>query len=156
MMLVVATRLMMPLAMMVGVYLYLRGHNLPGGGFVAGLVFAIALVMQYMASGYGWTAARLRVDYHTLIGLGVLVAAATGIGAWFGGLPFLTSGFEYVNLWPLEQFELATAALFDLGVFLTVLGAVMLALASLSRLSVRAGQTVNTRAYDSEPETEAK
>ncbi len=156
MMLVVATRLMLPLAMMVGVYLYLRGHNLPGGGFVAGLVFAIALVMQYMASGYGWTAARLRFDYHALIGLGVLVAAATGIGAWFGGLPFLTSGYDYVHLWPLEEFELATAALFDLGVFLTVLGAVMLALASLSRLSVRAGQTVNTRAYDIEPETEAK
>lgn len=156
MMLVVATRLMLPLAMMVGVYLYLRGHNLPGGGFVAGLVFSIALVMQYMASGYGWTAARLRVDYHALIGLGVLVAAATGIGAWLVGLPFLTSGYDYVDIWPLEEFELATAALFDLGVFLTVLGAVMLALASLSRLSVRAGQTVNTRAYDIEPDGEAK
>ena len=96
------------------------------------------------------------MDYHALIGLGVLVAAATGIGAWFGGLPFLTSGYDYVHLWPLEEFELATAALFDLGVFLTVLGAVMLALASLSRLSVRAGQTVNTRAYDIEPDTAAK
>ena len=156
MMLVVATRLMLPLAMMVGVYLYLRGHNLPGGGFVAGLVFAIALVMQYMASGFGWTAARLRVDYHALIAWGVLIAALTGVGAWAMGLPFLTSGYDYVHLWPLEEFEVATAALFDLGVFLTVLGAVMLALASLSRLAVRAGQTVNTRAFDAERETEAK
>jgi len=156
MMLVVATRLMLPLAMMVGVYLYLRGHNLPGGGFVAGLVFAIALVMQYMASGFQWTAGRLRVDYHALIAVGVLTAAATGAGAWLNGMPFLTSAFGYVHLWPLEEFELATAALFDLGVFLTVLGAVMLALASLSRLSVRAGQTENRRAYDIEPDAETK
>ncbi len=43
---------------MVGVFIFLRGHNMPGGGFIAGLVVAIATVMQYMASGFGWTAAR--------------------------------------------------------------------------------------------------
>jgi multicomponent K+:H+ antiporter subunit A len=136
---------------MVGVYIYLRGHNLPGGGFVAGLVFAIAYLMQYMASGYGWTHARQRFDHHVLIGWGVLVASLAGVGAWFVGLPFLTSGFAYVNLWPLETFELATAAIFDLGVFLCVLGAVLLALASLSRLALRTGEATNTRAYDTEP-----
>jgi multicomponent K+:H+ antiporter subunit A len=150
MMLVVSTRLLLPMAMMVGVYIYLRGHNLPGGGFVAGLVFAIAYLMQYMASGYGWSHARQRYDHHVLIGWGVLIASLSGIGAWAFGLPFLTSGFEYVNLWPLEEFELATAAIFDLGVFLCVLGAVLLALASLSRLGLRAGDVVNTRAYDTE------
>jgi multicomponent K+:H+ antiporter subunit A len=151
MMLVVATRLLLPMAMMVGVYFYLRGHNLPGGGFVAGLIFAIAYLMQYMASGYEWSHARQRNDHHVLIGWGVLVAALTGVGAWLVGLPFLTSGFEYVNLWPLEEFELATAALFDLGVFLCVLGAVLLALASLSRLALRTGEDVNTRAFDVDP-----
>ena len=60
----------------------------------------------------------------------------------------MTSTFGYVEIWPLEKFELATAALFDLGVFLTVLGAVMLALSSLTRIAIRAGQTVNTEAYD--------
>jgi multicomponent K+:H+ antiporter subunit A len=150
MMLVVSTRLLLPMAMMVGVYIYLRGHNMPGGGFVAGLVFAIAYLMQYMASGYDWTHARQRYDHHVLIGWGVLIASLTGIGAWVMGLPFLTSGFEYVNLWPLEQFELATAALFDLGVFLCVLGAVLLTLASLSRLALRTGERANTRAYDTE------
>jgi multicomponent K+:H+ antiporter subunit A len=151
MMLVVSTRLLLPMAMMVGVYIYLRGHNMPGGGFVAGLVFAIAYLMQYMASGYGWTHARQSADHHVLIGWGVLIASLAGVGAWFVGLPFLTSGFEYVTLWPLEKFELATAAIFDLGVFLCVLGAVLLALASLSRLALRAGEGVNTRAYDTEP-----
>jgi multicomponent K+:H+ antiporter subunit A len=150
MMLVVSTRLLLPMAMMVGVYIYLRGHNLPGGGFVAGLVFAIAYLMQYMASGYDWSHARQRYDHHVLIGWGVLIASLAGVGAWFFGLPFLTSGFEYVNLWPLEEFELATAAIFDLGVFLCVLGAILLTLASLSRLALRTGERANTRAYDTE------
>jgi multicomponent K+:H+ antiporter subunit A len=151
MMLVVATRFLLPMALMVGVYFYLRGHNLPGGGFVAGLVFAIAYLMQYMASGYEWSHARQRFDHHVLIGWGVLVAGLAGAGAWAFGLPFLTSGFEYINLWPLEEFELATAAIFDLGVFLCVLGAVLLALASLSRLALRSGTTPNTRAFDIDP-----
>jgi multicomponent K+:H+ antiporter subunit A len=96
--------------------------------------------MQYIASGLRWTERRQRVDHHVLIGAGVLVAAATGMGAWVNGLPFLTSAYGYFTYWPLETFELATAALFDLGVFLTVLGAVMLALSSLSRLAVRSGE----------------
>ncbi len=150
MMLVVATRLLLPMAMMVGIYIYLRGHNLPGGGFVAGLVFAIAYLMQYMASGYDWSHARQRYDHHALIGWGVCVASLAGIGAWAFDLPFLTSGFEYVHLWPLEEFELATAAIFDLGVFLCVLGAVLLALASLSRLALRTGERPNTTAHDLE------
>ncbi|WP_372841837.1 hydrogen gas-evolving membrane-bound hydrogenase subunit E, partial [Phaeovulum sp.] len=137
-MLVVATRLVLPVALMVGVYIFLRGHNAPGGGFVAGLVVSIALVMQYMASGLAWAEARQRFSYHGMIGAGVLIAGLTGIGAWFAGKPFLTSAFGYVTLPPLEKFELATAMAFDLGVFLTVVGAVMLALSSLSRLSKRA------------------
>jgi len=85
-----------------------------------------------------------------LIGWGVLIASLAGVGAWVMGLPFLTSGFTYVDLPPLEKFELATAAVFDLGVFLCVLGAVLLALSSLSRLARRTGERPNTRAYDTE------
>ena len=66
------------------------------------------------------------------------------------GLPFLTSGFTYVHLPPLREFELATAAIFDLGVFLCVLGAVLLALASLSRLALKTGEAPNTTAHDLE------
>jgi multicomponent K+:H+ antiporter subunit A len=151
MMLAIGARVLLPMAMMVGVYIYLRGHNMPGGGFVAGLVFAIAYLMQYMASGYGWSHQRQRYDHHVLIGWGVLVASLAGVGAWFAGLPFLTSGYDYVTLWPLETFELASAAIFDLGVFLCVLGAVMLSLASLSRMAVRAGEIVNPTAFDIDP-----
>lgn len=133
-MMVVVTRLMLPLAIMVGIFIFLRGHNLPGGGFIAALVISIALIMQYMASGFQWAAQQVRFDYHALIGGGGLIAAATGIGAMVLDLPFLTSGFTYLN-WPIiGKFEVASAMLFDTGVFLTVVGAVMLALAQLSLL----------------------
>jgi multicomponent K+:H+ antiporter subunit A len=150
-MMVVATRFLLPVAMMVGVFIFLRGHNMPGGGFVAGLIFAIALLLQYVASGLAWTEGRQRFSYHAVIGSGMMIAGLTGMGAWAFGLPFLTSGFEYISLWPLEKFELATAAIFDLGVFLTVLGAVMLALSSLSRFAIRAGERTNTQAFDIDP-----
>ncbi|WP_406645302.1 monovalent cation/H+ antiporter subunit A [Aliisedimentitalea scapharcae] len=138
-MMVVATRVMMPIALMVAAYIFFRGHNLPGGGFIAGLVAAIAVIMQYMASGFTWAMERQRFFFHGIIGAGVLIAAITGMGAWFNDVPFLTSDFGYVYLPGLEKFELATAALFDLGVFLAVVGAVMLALESLARLAWQPG-----------------
>jgi multicomponent K+:H+ antiporter subunit A len=150
-MMVVVTRVLMPIAVMVGIYIFLRGHNQPGGGFVAGLVIAIALLMQYMASGFAWTQARKRIEYHTMIGFGVIVAGLTGMGAWIAGAPFLTSAYTYVHLPPIEEFELATAMMFDLGVFLTVLGAVMLMLYSLSRIARYAGETVNVAPMDYDP-----
>ncbi len=150
-MMVVATRFLFPIACLVGVYIFLRGHNEPGGGFVAGLVVSIALLMQYMASGFAWAQRKQTVEYHSMIGLGVIIAGLTGAGAWLAGRPFLTSAFGYVNLPPIEEFELATAALFDLGVFLAVLGAVMLTLYSLSRIARHAGETVNPRPMDYDP-----
>ncbi|MDB6176433.1 monovalent cation/H+ antiporter subunit A [Paracoccus sp. Z330] len=147
-MLVIATRVILPISLVVGVYMFLRGHNQPGGGFIAGLAVAIGLLMQYMASGYAWAQERQTIPYHALIGAGVVAAGVTGIGAWFNGLPFLTSDFGYFKLPFLEKFELATAMGFDLGVFLCVVGAVMLALNSLSRIARRAGETVNKNPMD--------
>jgi multicomponent K+:H+ antiporter subunit A len=138
MMLVVATRVMLPLALLVGIYILLRGHNEPGGGFIAGLVVSIALIVQYMASGFAWAQRRMRYDYHAFIALGVLIAALTGVGAWLADRPLLTSDFGYFHLPLLGEIELATAMAFDLGVFLTVVGSVMLALANLSRVGRRA------------------
>lgn len=138
MMMVVLTRVLMPLILLVAFHVFWRGHNEPGGGFIAGLIVSIGVVMQYMASGFAWTSARMKYPYHGVIGAGVLIAGLTGIGAWFVGKPFLTSDFAYVRIPPFEKFELATAALFDLGVFLAVVGAVMLSLESFSRLARRA------------------
>ncbi|MFD0915437.1 monovalent cation/H+ antiporter subunit A [Pseudahrensia aquimaris] len=151
MMMVILTRVLMPLAIMVGFYIFLRGHNQPGGGFIAGLIVSIAVVMQYMASGFSWASARLRYPYHGVIGAGVLIAGLTGIGSWFVGKPFLTTAFEYVRIPPFEKFELATALVFDLGVFLAVVGAVMLSLESLSRLSERANVQSSDYPMDIDP-----
>jgi multicomponent K+:H+ antiporter subunit A len=151
MMMVVLTRVIMPIVLMVGFYIFLRGHNEPGGGFIAGLIVSIGVVMQYMASGFGWTSARLRYPYHGVIGAGVLIAGLTGIGSWFVGKPFLTSDFAYVRIPPFEKFELATAALFDLGVFLAVVGAVMLSLESFSRLARLAGAPSDDQPMDIDP-----
>ncbi len=150
-MMVVVTRVMMPVVMLIGFYIFLRGHNEPGGGFIAGLIVSIGFVMQYMASGFAWTAARLRYPYHGIIGSGVLIAGLTGIGSWFFGKPFLTSDFAYVRIPPFEEFELATAALFDFGVFLSVIGAVLLSLESFSRLARRAHVPDSKHPMSSDP-----
>ena len=150
-MMVVATRVMMPIALMVGAFIFLRGHNDPGGGFIAGLIVAIALVMQYMASGFDWAAARQRFPYHGIIATGIFAAALTGIASFFAGRPFLTSNYGYFKLPFLEEFELATAMGFDVGVFLCVVGAVMLALESLSRLAHRRGERPSPDPMDVDP-----
>ncbi|THH37037.1 monovalent cation/H+ antiporter subunit A [Aliishimia ponticola] len=150
-MMVIATRLLMPIAVLVGAYIFLRGHNQPGGGFVAGLIISIALLMQYMASGFAWAQARQKMEYHGMIGWGVVIAGLTGTAAWLFGAPFLTSTFGYFHFPPIEEFELASAMAFDLGVFLAVLGAVMLMLYSLSRIARFAGETVNVEPMDYDP-----
>jgi multicomponent K+:H+ antiporter subunit A len=150
-MMVVATRVMMPIMLMVGIYIFLRGHNAPGGGFIAGLVISIAFLMQYMASGFEWAAARQRVPYHGLIGAGIIIATLTGVGSWLVERPFMTTNFGYFNLPFIEEFELATAALFDLGVLLCVFGAVMLALESFARLAHRRGERASPNAMDVDP-----
>ncbi|MCR9150592.1 MAG: monovalent cation/H+ antiporter subunit A [Rhodobacteraceae bacterium] len=151
-MMVVATRIALPIALAVAVFIFLRGHNEPGGGFIAGLVAAIALLMQYMASGFAWSESRQHFDYHGVIALGVAIAVLTGVASLLLGWNFLTSTNEYVTVWPLSKVHLASAIAFDLGVFLTVVGSVMLALASLSRIGRRAGEGVNLTPMDIDPE----
>jgi multicomponent K+:H+ antiporter subunit A len=135
------TRFLLPLALMVAIYFFLRGHNAPGGGFIAGLITAIALILQYMASGIDWTQMQWDQHFHKVIAWGVLLAAATGLGSWLFNRPFLTSAFGHFELPLLGEIELATAMLFDLGVYLTVVGVVMLILATLALLSRRCVET---------------
>ena len=134
--LVTISRPLLPLALLISVYIFLRGHNLPGGGFIAGLITSVALLLQYVASGVEWVHRRMPGDYHPVVAVGLLLAGVTGLGSWFFGHPFLTSTFDHVH-WPLVgEFELASAMLFDTGVFLTVVGATLLMLANLGKLSL--------------------
>lgn len=131
------SRPLLPLALMVSAYILLRGHNLPGGGFIAGLVTSVALILQYIANGIEWTQQRMPVRYQPMIALGVLIAALTGAGSIAYGYPFLTSSFGHFALPVIGEFELASAMVFDLGVYLTVVGATMLILVSLGHLSLK-------------------
>ena len=124
--LAVAARWLLPLALLVSIFLFVRGHNAPGGGFVAGLVTAVALLIQFMA-GHG-PRLRVRLAYVRIAGTGLLVAGATGVGAWFFGKPFLTSAHGEPVLPVIGQLPLASAMAFDLGVYLAVVGATMLIL----------------------------
>ena len=134
------TRLLLPLALLVAVFVLLRGHNLPGGGFIAGLITAVALIMQYLANGAAWTQERLRWSMDVPIGLGLLVAALTGLASFAFDHPFLTSTFTHLH-WPVVgDFELASAMAFDLGVYLVVVGAVLLILVQLGLLHGDAGR----------------
>jgi multicomponent K+:H+ antiporter subunit A len=129
------TRLLFPLMLLVAVFIFLRGHNLPGGGFIAGLIAAVALISQYLANGIAWTNARIKVDMHIVIAFGLAAAFVTGLVAMLLSYPFLTSTFTYLK-WPVVgKFEVASAMAFDLGVFLVVVGATVLILVELGKLS---------------------
>jgi multicomponent K+:H+ antiporter subunit A len=139
MMLAMVSRWLLPLALLVSVFIFLRGHNLPGGGFIAGLITAIAILQQYIANGDDWVQQRLSLNYQWVAGAGLLIALLAGAGSWWFGRPFLTSWFDYVT-WPLVgKFELASAMMFDLGVYLTVVGSTLMILANLGKLSTRHG-----------------
>jgi multicomponent K+:H+ antiporter subunit A len=135
----VVARTLLPLTMLVAIYLFLRGHNLPGGGFIAGLVYAIGFVTLYLAFGRAWVEARVRADWQTWIGFGLACAAATGMAAWAFGYPFLTSTFAHPHLPLVGEVPLASAALFDLGVFAVVVGATLAAIVALGRLRALKG-----------------
>src|SRR5690606_20263982 len=130
-------RLLFPVIATVAVYLFMRGHDLPGGGFVAGLTLSIAFILQYMAGGTRWVEARLRILPVRWMGLGVTLCVATGAGAWLFAHPFLTSHSQYADLPVIGSVPLASAVMFDLGVFVLVVGATVLMLIAIAHQSIR-------------------
>lgn len=125
----------LPVALVVSLYIFMRGHNLPGGGFIAGLVTSLALIIQYIAVGQDKTEQLLGAKsgrlYEIWIGIGLTIAGLTGIAAWFWSRPFLTSAHIYVSPPMIGEMHLASAALFDVGVYVTVVGATMLMISVL-------------------------
>ena len=142
----VLVRLLLPFATLVAVYLFMRGHNEPGGGFVAGLVFSVALLLQYIVSGTSWVEAHLPLYPRRWIGVGLLVALATGLGALFFGYPFLTSHTAHIELPLFGEIHFASALFFDIGVFTLVVGSTMLILTGIAHQSVRSRRYNNARA----------
>jgi multicomponent K+:H+ antiporter subunit A len=130
-------RPLLPLALVVSFFVLLRGHNLPGGGFTAGLITSVALILQYVASGSDFARARLRMDHLRVLAAGLFLAVGTGLVSVVLGYPFLTSSYGHVHLPLLGDIELASAMLFDLGVYLVVVGAALLVLSEFGGVSRR-------------------
>jgi multisubunit Na+/H+ antiporter MnhB subunit len=121
-----ATKLLVPLSLLFALFIYFKGHQTPGGGFVAGLVTAVALVVHRMSHGRASLRHMLRVRERTLIAVGLLIALLTGVFPLLFGRPMLTSAYGYLPLPGTElEIEWATAMAFDLGVALVVTGVIL-------------------------------
>lgn len=117
-----AARFLMPLQLLFSIFLLLRGHDEPGGGFIAGLVAAGAFTLYLFAFGVTATKEVLRmVDPRDLIGVGLLLGMLSVFPAWFVDEPFLTA--QWWNI-PVINFKASTVLIFEIGVYLSVLGAV--------------------------------
>ncbi|MEG3192015.1 monovalent cation/H+ antiporter subunit A [Lysobacter sp. D1-1-M9] len=128
------SHLLFPFALAVSVYLFLRGHNAPGGGFIAGLVLAIPLLLQYVLLGSQYVESRMGFDYTRCIGVGLLVALLTGVAPMLLGYPFLTSGHVEPWLPLIGELPLTSALGFDIGVYLVVFGGAMLILSMMGTI----------------------
>lgn len=124
-----AIRLILPLMLLFSVFILLRGHNEPGGGFIGGLVAAAAYALYGFASDPAEVRASLVVSPRPLIGLGLLLAVGSALLSFFTGQPFMT-GLWYENEIPVIG-KLGTPLLFDVGVYLVVVGITLLIVFSL-------------------------
>lgn len=135
-----------PVIVVFAIFLLMRGHDLPGGGFAAGITISIGLIVQYMASGTRKFETQLTVRPLRWIGFGLLTAIGTGVGAWFFGRPFLTSHFQYVELPLIGKMPAASAFLFDIGVCAVVVGSTVLVLIALAHQSIRTPRVIEPEA----------
>jgi multicomponent Na+:H+ antiporter subunit A len=127
----VATRLIFPVMMVLSLYFFFAGHNVPGGGFAGGLIAGMALVMRYVAGGRYELGAAAPTDAGRLLGTGMSIAVACAVVPLFFGAPPLTSFFVEAELPVIGHVEFVTSTIFDIGVYLVVIGLVLDVLRSL-------------------------
>jgi len=127
-----ATRFLLPLLLMFSIFLLLRGHNEPGGGFVGGLVGAAAFALHAIADSVAATRRLLIIDPRALIGTGLLIAAGSGAGSLILRQPFMTGQWGSLEVPTLGKLEIGTPLLFDTGVYLVVLGVTLTIILSLA------------------------
>ena len=145
------TRTVVPLITLTAVALLLQGHNLPGGGFIAGVLTTTAFALLYVV--YGIDSVRNDVIHHAGIGtgdhqileepvgeyarafaVGLAIAVAAGVGSMLLGVPFLTQGVVFIEHVPVYgELEIASALAFDVGVYFVVVGALLTVLAVVGR-----------------------
>jgi monovalent cation:proton antiporter len=126
------TRLVFFVVLLFSLYLLLRGHNNPGGGFIAGVMSALGILLQAIASDLRYVRLVLRVEPRLLTGVGLLISFITGLVPMLFGYPFLTSTFGHLHALWLGEVEMASAFFFDLGVYLVVVGGTLLMIMTLT------------------------
>ncbi len=127
-----AARVLLPLLVIFSVILLLRGHNLPGGGFVGGLLVASAVVLYAMAEGPRKARAVMRLDLQVLIGIGLLIGLAAGLIGVALGEPFMTGLWFEFPAPGIGAIKVGTPLLFDVGVYITVLAVCLHMILSLA------------------------
>jgi multicomponent Na+:H+ antiporter subunit B len=128
----VVARGLAPLLLFFSVFLLLTGHHDPGGGFTGGMVAASAFVLHAIANDAASARRALRVPLPSLLGAGLLLAVASGVLPLFRGEPFLTSVWLTIEMGGLGELELGSPLLFDLGVYLVVMGVTLAFVLSLA------------------------
>ncbi|WP_447980087.1 Na+/H+ antiporter subunit B [Candidatus Nitrospira bockiana] len=132
--LALAAQYMLPLLLAFSVFLLVRGHDAPGGGFAGGLVASAAVALYLVAHGPGRTRRLLPIEPRTAIAAGLCTAAGSGIIAVGKGEPFLTGQWVVAPLPVVEDLPLGTPLLFDVGVYLVVIGVVVAILLSVAEV----------------------
>jgi monovalent cation:proton antiporter len=127
-----AARMVFFVILLFSLYLLLRGHNSPGGGFIAGVMTALGILLQAIAADLQYVRTVLRIEPRLLTVLGLLTSLTTGVVALLLGYPFLTSTFGHMHLPLLGDIEIATAMFFDIGVYLVVVGGTLLMMMTLA------------------------
>jgi len=119
-----AARVLMPLLLLFAVFLLMRGHNQPGGGFVGGLVVAASFILYAIAFGVDSARRALLVGPSRLLGIGLLIALVSGLPGVVGGQPFMTAVWTTIGTGS-NALDIGTPLIFDVGVFLAVIGVVL-------------------------------
>ena len=127
-----ASLFLLPLQLLFSIFLLLRGHDEPGGGFIAGLVAAGAIVLYLFAHGVVATRRLIQVDPHDLLGLGLILALLAAILPLLLGEPFLTAQWLTLQFAEDVELKLSSVLVFDIGVYLAVLGTILIFVVSLT------------------------
>lgn len=133
----VIARMLMPITSLIAFYFFFRGHNLPGGGFVGGLVFATGVITQFIVSGMLWVESKSRIRPQNWLAVGLLLAVGAGVLPMFFGKPFLTAMIWEPVLPFYGQLHFSSVLIFDLGVFTLVVGTTTYMLVALAHQSLR-------------------
>lgn len=141
----VIVRILFHTIIVVSIFLLFAGHNQPGGGFAGGLVAGMALVMRYIAGGRWELGAAAPTDAGRLLGTGLILAVGTAVVPLFFGVAPLTSTFWEWEIPGIGHMEFVTSTIFDVGVYLVVIGLVLDVLRSLGAEVDRQAQEMRAR-----------